>query len=95
MTAPSKQLDLFPTHEPEIKGQLAAFAALFENLIDVMIRNGVLTKDEALSLCRHSDLQTTFRIWESLQDETPPSELKRMADQAEKFLTALRQRLAE
>jgi len=88
-----RQLDLFPTSELEIKGQLAAFAVVFGNLLDILVGKGFLTSEEARSLCRHSDLQTSFQIWESLQGEASPAELKRMADQAEKFLTSLRQKL--
>jgi hypothetical protein len=34
---PSKQLDLFPTSEPEIKGQLAAFAVVLRGLIKTLM----------------------------------------------------------
>jgi hypothetical protein len=93
VTDSSKQLDLFPTSEPEIKGQLAAFAVILENLIDAMMRKGVLTKDEALSLCRHSEIQTSFAIWENLSSEAPPNDLKRMEAQAERFIAHLRQQI--
>jgi polyhydroxyalkanoate synthesis regulator phasin len=93
MSDQQKQLDLFPRSEPEIQGQLAAFAVVLGTLLDLLVQKGALTKDEAQSLCRHSDLQTSFEIWETLQGETPPAELKRMRDQAERFLPALRQNL--
>ena len=87
------QLDLFPTSEPEIKGQLAAFAVILENLIDSMMRKGVFTKDEALSLCRHSEIQSSFAVWENLTDDVAPNDLKRMEAQATKFIAHLRQRI--
>lgn len=37
MYAPTKQFDLFPTSEPEIKGQLAAFAVVLRGLIDSLV----------------------------------------------------------
>jgi hypothetical protein len=37
------QLDLFPTSEPEIKGQLTAFAVVLRGLIEALIANGSLT----------------------------------------------------
>ncbi len=91
----SRQLDLFPRSEPEIKGQLVAFAVILENLLDLMMRKGVLTKDEALSLFRHSEVQSSFAIWETLTGEVPPNDLKRMEAQAEKFIAHLRQKLTE
>jgi len=66
---------------------------IFENLIDLMIRKGVLTKEDALSLCRHSDLQSSFAIWETLTGELPPSDLKRMEAQATKFIAHLRAKI--
>jgi hypothetical protein len=93
MGDPSKQLDLFPSNEPEIKGQLVAFAVVLENLIDLMMRKGVLTKDEALSLCRHSEIKSGFAIWENLTGEIPPSDLKSMEAQATKFIAHLREKI--
>ena len=34
MNESTNQLDLFPTNEPEIKGQLAAFAVVLRGLIE-------------------------------------------------------------
>ena len=93
MSDETKQFDLFPTSEPEIKGQLAAFAVVLENLMDVMMRKGVLRKDEALSLCRHSEMQTSFALWDNLTGEVPPMDLKRMEAQAEKFIAHLRAKI--
>jgi hypothetical protein len=86
----SKQLDLFPTSEPEIKGQLAAFAVVLRGLIEALITNGSLTKEQAQTLLRHSDLKTAFAVWDELQGEMPDSELKRMEEQATRFLDGLR-----
>jgi hypothetical protein len=86
----SDQLDLFPTSEPEIKGQLAAFAVILRGLIEALIANGSLTKEQAQTLLRHSDLKTAFAIWDELQGEMPDSELKRMEEQATRFLESLR-----
>jgi len=86
----SKQLDLFPTSEPEIKGQLAAFAVVLRGLIETLIANGSLTREQAVTLLRHSDLKTAFAVWDELQGEMPDAELKRMEEQATRFLESLR-----
>jgi polyhydroxyalkanoate synthesis regulator phasin len=89
----SKQLDLFPTSEPEIMGQLVGFAVVLRGLIEALIANGSLTKEQAKTLLRHSDLKTAFAIWDELEGEMPNSELKRMQEQAARYLDALRQDL--
>ncbi len=93
MSDPSKQLDLFPTSEPEIKGQLAAFAVVLRGLIEALIANGSLTQEQAKTLFHHSDLKTAFAIWDELEGEMPDSELKRMQEQATRYLDALRRDL--
>lgn len=90
MSEPPKQFDLFPTSEPEIKGQLAAFAVVLRGLIDTLIGNGSLTPEQAKTLFRHSDLKTAFAIWDGLQGEMPDAELRRMEEQATRFLDTLR-----
>jgi polyhydroxyalkanoate synthesis regulator phasin len=87
---PPKQFDLFPTSEPEIKGQLAAFAAVLRGLIETLMANGSLTREQAKTLVHHSDLKTAFAIWDELEGEMPPDELKRMQEQATRYLDALR-----
>jgi polyhydroxyalkanoate synthesis regulator phasin len=89
------QLDLFPTSEPEIKGQLAAFAVVLRGLIETLIANGSLTKEQAVTLLRHADLKSAFAIWDELQGEMPDSELKRMEEQATRFLDSLRREISE
>ena len=86
-----KQQELFPTSEPEIKGQLAAFAVVLRGLIETLIANGSLTQEQARTLLYHSDLKTAFAIWDELQGEMPDSELRRMEQQATRFLDKLRQ----
>jgi polyhydroxyalkanoate synthesis regulator phasin len=86
----SSQLDLFPTSEPEIKGQLAAFAVVLRGLIETLVANGSLTQEQAQTVLRHSDLKTAFAIWEGLQGEMPDAELRRMEEQARQFLDGLR-----
>jgi hypothetical protein len=86
----SNQLDLFPASEPEIKGQLAAFAVVLRGLIEALITNGSLTQEQAQTLLRHSDLKAAFAIWDGLQGEMPDSELRRMEQQATRFLDGLR-----
>ena len=90
-----QQLDLFPTNEPEIKGQLAAFAVVLRGLIETLIANGSLTKEQAVTLLRHADLKTAFAVWDELQGEMPDAELKRMEDQAARFLESLRREISE
>jgi hypothetical protein len=84
------QLDLFPTSEPEVKGQLAAFAVVLRGLIEALIANGSLTKEQAVTLLRHSDLKTAFAVWDELQGQMPDAELRRMEEQATRFLESLR-----
>ena len=86
----SNQLDLFPSSEPEIKGQLAAFAVVLRGLIEALIANGSLTPEQAQTLLRHSDLKTAFAVWDTLQGEMPDAELRRMEEQAAQFLDGLR-----
>jgi hypothetical protein len=94
MDAPSKQLDLFPSEEPEIKGQLVAFALVLRGLLEALIANGSLTKEQAVTLLRETDVKTAFAIWEELQGEMPDAELKRMEEQATRFLESLRRELS-
>jgi hypothetical protein len=72
----SKQLHLFPTSEPEVKGQLAAFAAVLRGLIEVLIANGSLTKEQAVTLLREADVKAAFAIWDELQGEMPDAEIE-------------------
>jgi polyhydroxyalkanoate synthesis regulator phasin len=92
---PSKQLDLFPTSEPEIKGQLAAFAIVLRGLIETLIANGSLTKEQAVTLLRETDVKAAFTIWDELQGEMPDAELRRMEEQATRFLESLRREISE
>lgn len=94
MSDKPKQLDLFPTSEPEIKGQLAAFAVVLRGLIETLIANGSLTQEQATTLIHHADLKTLLAIWDELEGEVPPDELKRMQEQATRFLNTLRQSLS-
>jgi hypothetical protein len=89
----NNQLDLFPSNEPEIKGQLAALAVVLRSLIQTLIANGSLTQEQALTLLHHADLKTAFAIWDELQGEMPDAELRRMEQQAERFLSTLRKDL--
>jgi hypothetical protein len=90
-----KQLDLFPSGEPEIKGQLAAFAVVLRGLIEILIVNGSLTKEQAITLLRETDVKAAFAIWSELQGEMPYAELKRMEEQATRFLESLRREISE
>lgn len=94
MNKSAKQFDLFPTNEPEIKGQLAAFAVVLRGLIETLIANGSLTKEQAVTLLRHADLKSAFAIWDELQGEMPDAELKRMEEQATRFLDGLRREIS-
>jgi hypothetical protein len=90
MNLPSKQLDLFPTSEPEIKGQLVAFALVLRGLLEALLANGSLTKEQVVTLLRQTDVRAAFAVWDELQGEMPDSELKRMEEQATRFLDGLR-----
>jgi hypothetical protein len=87
------QLDLFPTAEPEIKGQLAASLAVLRGLIETLIANGLITPQQASTRLHHADLKIAFAIWDGLQGEMPDAELRRMEAQAERFLSTLRKDL--
>ena len=94
MDDPSKQLDLFPTSEPEIRGQLAAFAIVLRGLIETLIANGSLTKEQAVTLLRETDVKAAFAVWDELQGQMPDAELKRMEEQATRFLESLRREIS-
>jgi hypothetical protein len=87
------QFDLFPTSEPEVKGQLAAFAVVLRGLIQALIVNGAITTAQVRTMIHQADLKTAFAIWDSLQGEMPDAELRRMEVQAERFLSSLRKDL--
>jgi len=61
------QLDLFPVSEPEIKGQLAAFAVVLRGLMDALIANRSITPQQATTIIHQADLKTAFAIWDKLQ----------------------------
>ena len=95
MSDPSEQLDLFPTSEPEIKGQLTAFAIVLRSLLETLLSNGSLTKEQAVTLLRQTDVRAAFAVWEELRGQMPDSELKRMEEQATRFLESLRRDISE
>jgi len=64
-------------------------------LIETLIANGSLTREQAQTLLRHSDLKTAFAIWDELQGEMPDNELRRMEEQATRFLENLRREISE
>ena len=90
----AEQLDLFPTSEPEIKGQLVAFAVVLRGLIETLITNGSLTKEQAVTVLRQTDVKAAFAIWDELQGEVPDTELRRMEEQATRFLETLRREIS-
>jgi hypothetical protein len=85
-----KQRELFPTSEPEIKGELVAFAIVLRGLLEALIANGALTREQAVTLLRESDVRAAFAIWDELQGQMPDAELRRMEEQATRFLESLR-----
>ena len=94
MSDSSKQLELFPTSEPEIKGQLAAFAIVLRGLIETLIANGSLTKEQAITLLRETDVKAAFAVWDELLGQMPDSELTRVEEQATRFLESLRREIS-
>lgn len=84
------QLDLFPTNEPEIKGQLAAFAIVLRGLIEALVANGQITPQQVSTIIHHADLKTTFAIWDQNRGEVPDAELKRMEEQAQRLFDLLK-----
>ena len=89
-----KQLDLFPTQEPEIKGQLVAFALVLRGLLEALLANGSLTKEQVVTLLRETDVRAAFAVWDELQGQMPDAELKRMEEQATRFLDSLRREIS-
>lgn len=89
------QFDLFPTSEPEIKGQLAAFAFVLRGLIETLIANNAITKEQAITLLHHADLKSVFAVCEELKGQMPEAELKRMEEQASRFLVSIRREISE
>ena len=63
---------------------------MLRGLIETLIANGSLTKEQAVTLLRHADLKSAFAVWNELQAEMPDSELKRMEEQGTRFLEGLR-----
>jgi hypothetical protein len=53
-----------------------------------------LTQEQAQTLLRHSDLKAAFAIWDGLQGEMPDAELRRMEQQATRFLDGLRRNVS-
>jgi hypothetical protein len=88
-----KQLDLFPSSEPEIKGQLAAFGIVLGGLLEALLANGSLTKEQAITLLRQTDVKAAFAVWDELQGQMPDSELRRMEEHATRFLESLRREI--
>jgi hypothetical protein len=84
-----KQVDSFPTSEPELKGHLLALTVLIGNLFDTLIKNGCLTKEQADNICYHSAQRTTYIITDNLKDDMPQSDLKRVEQAATRVLVRL------
>ena len=73
-----------------MKGQLVGFAVVLRGLIEALIANGSLTAEQVRTLLSHSDIKSAFAIWDELQGEMPDAELRRMEEQATRFLNGLR-----
>src|SRR6185503_1507754 len=54
-----------------------------------------LTKEQAVTLLRETDVKAAFAIWDALQREMSDSELRRMEEQATRFLESLRREISE
>jgi hypothetical protein len=48
-----------------------------------------------MTLLRETDVKAAFAIWDELQGEMPNAELKRMEEQATRFLESLRREISE
>jgi hypothetical protein len=90
----SNQLDLFPTEEAEIKGQLVAFGLVLRGLLEALVGNGSLTREQAITLLRETDVKAAFAVWDQLQGQMPNAELRRMEEQATRFLESLRREIS-
>ena len=56
--------------------------------------NGSLTKEQAVTLLRATDVKTAFAVWDQLQGQMPDAEVKRMEEQATRFLESLRREIS-
>lgn len=72
-----------------------AFAIVLRGLLEALIANGALTKEQAVTLLRETDVRAAFAVWDELQGQMPDSELRRMEEQATRFLDSLRREISE
>jgi len=72
-----------------------ALALGLRGLLEALLANGSLTKEQAVTLLRETDVKAAFAIWDELQGEMPDAELKRMEEQATRFLDSLRREISE
>jgi len=59
-------------------------------LIEALIANGSLTQEQARTLLTHSDIKSAFAIWDEPPEGIPNTELRRMEQQATRFLDMVR-----
>lgn len=68
---------------------------VLRGLIETLIANGSLTKEQAVTLLRETDVKTAFAVWDELQGQMSDAELKRMEEQATRFLESLRREISD
>jgi len=72
----------------EINGQLLALTILIGKLLEVLVKNGIITQQQAETTLYHSDLRAWY-VCQTLKDTIPPDELRRIERQADRTLTIL------
>ena len=68
---------------------------MLRGLLETLIANGSLTKEQAVTLLRETDVKAAFAVWDELQGQMPDAELRRMEEQATRFLDSLRREISE
>jgi hypothetical protein len=68
---------------------------VLRGLLETLIANGSLTKEQAVTLLRETDVKAAFAVWDELQGQMPDAELRRMEEQATRFLDSLRREISE
>jgi len=71
-------------------GQLVAFALVLRGLLEALLANGSLTKEQVVTRLRQTGVRAAFAVWNELQGQMPDADLRRMEEQATRFLENLR-----
>jgi len=67
-----------------------AFALVLRGLLEALLANGSLTKEQVVTRLRQTGVRAAFAVWNELQGQMPDADLRRMEEQATRFLENLR-----